>query len=176
MSLNDLIMLLLFAPIVRFLVSGASSLDVPFLVLLYSVIIFIVIPLVAGVCLRWRFVARRGRRWFEQQLLPATAPVRMTALLVTLVLIFAFQADNITGRFLHVLLIAVPILIQVYFNSSLTYGLMKLLGVPYSVAAPGALIGASIFSRLPSPPRLRCSGRAPGPRLQRWWACSSRCR
>ncbi len=147
-SLNDLIMLLLFAPLVRFLVSGASSLDVPFVVLLYSVIIFIVIPLVAGVWLRWRFVARRGRQWFEQRLLPATAPVSMTALLVTLVLIFAFQADNITEKFLHVLLIAVPILVQVYFNSSLTYGLMKLLGVPYSVAAPGALIGASNFFEL----------------------------
>jgi len=78
----------------------------------------------------------------------ATAPVSMTALLVTLVFIFAFQADNITGKFLHVLLIAVPILIQVYFNSSLAYGLMKLLGVQYSVAAPGALIGASNFFEL----------------------------
>jgi ACR3 family arsenite transporter len=72
----------------------------------------------------------------------------MAALMATLVLIFAFQADNITEKFLHVLLIAVPILIQVYFNSSLTYGLMKLFGVSYSVAAPGALIGASNFFEL----------------------------
>jgi arsenite transporter len=147
-SLNDLIMLLLFAPIVRFLVSGASSLEVPFVVLLYSVLIFIVIPLAAGIGLRLWFIARRGRLWFERKLLPALAPVSMLALMTTLVLIFAFQADNITGKFLHVLLIAIPILIQVYFNSALAYGLMKLLGVSYAVAAPGALIGASNFFEL----------------------------
>lgn len=72
----------------------------------------------------------------------------MTALLATLVFIFGFQADNITGKFLHVALIAVPILIQVYFNASLAYGLMRLFRVQYAVAAPGALIGASNFFEL----------------------------
>jgi hypothetical protein len=72
----------------------------------------------------------------------------MAALLATLVLIFAFQAENITTKTLHVALIAVPILIQVYFNSSLTYGLMRLFKVEYAVAAPGALIGASNFFEL----------------------------
>jgi ACR3 family arsenite transporter len=147
-SVNDLIMLVLFAPIVRFLVSGASSLDVPFRVLLYSVVIFIVIPLVAGVILRHVLIGSRGRAWFEQVLLPRFAPVSMAALLATLVLIFAFQADNITNKTLHVALIAVPILIQVYFNSSLTYGLMRLFRVQHAVAAPGALIGASNFFEL----------------------------
>jgi len=147
-SLNDLIMLLLFAPIVRFLVSGASSLEVPFVVLLHSVLVFVVIPLAAGIGLRRWLVGRRGPQWFEKELLPATAPVGMMALMATLVLIFAFQADNITAKSLHVLLIAVPILIQVYFNSSLTYGLMRFFGVSYSVAAPGALIGASNFFEL----------------------------
>jgi ACR3 family arsenite transporter len=147
-SVNDLLMLLLFAPIIRFLVSGTSTLDVPFRVLLYSVAIFIVVPLVLGVLLRRWFVARRGRAWFDEQVLPRFAPVSMTALLATLVLIFGFQADNITGKFLHVVLIAVPILIQVYFNSSLAYGLMRLLRVEYAVAAPGALIGASNFFEL----------------------------
>ncbi len=147
-SVNDLIMLFLFAPVVRFLVSGASSLQVPFRVLLYSVIIFIVIPLAAGVLLRNWFIRRRGVSWFEETLLPRFAPVSMTALLATLVLIFAFQAENITHKFLHVVLIAVPILIQVYFNSSLTYGLMRLFKVRYAVAAPGALIGASNFFEL----------------------------
>jgi ACR3 family arsenite transporter len=147
-SVNDLIMLILFAPIVRLLVSGASNLEVPFHVLLYSVGIFIVIPLAAGVLLRRWFIRRRGRIWFEEELLPRFAPVSMTALLATLVLIFGFQADNITGKFVHVVLIAVPILIQVYFNSSLTYGLMRLFKVQYSVAAPGALIGASNFFEL----------------------------
>jgi ACR3 family arsenite transporter len=147
-SVNDLIMLVLFAPIVRFLVSGASSLDVPFQVLLYSVIVFIVIPLIVGVALRTWFVARRGLEWFEKELLSRFSPVSMLALLATLVMIFGFQADNITSKFSHVLLIAVPILIQVYFNSSLAYGLMRLFRVEYAVAAPGALIGASNFFEL----------------------------
>ena len=146
-SVNDLLMLALFAPIVRFLVSGASSLHVPFAVLLYSVIVFIVIPLAAGVILR-HWLMRRGREWFEQVLLPRFAPVSMAALLATLVLIFAFQAENITTKPLHVALIAVPILIQVYFNASLAYGLMRLFRVEYAVAAPGALIGASNFFEL----------------------------
>ena len=147
-SVNDLIMLFLFAPIVRFLVSGASSLSVPFMVLLYSVVAFIVIPLVAGTTLRSWLTRARGKEWFEQQFLPRFSPVTIAALLVTLVFIFAFQADNITSRYFHVLLIAIPILIQVYFNSSLTYGLMHLFRVEHSVAAPGALIGASNFFEL----------------------------
>jgi ACR3 family arsenite transporter len=147
-SLNDLIMLFLFAPIVRFLVNGASSLHVPFEVLLWAVGIFIVIPLAAGTALRLYFIHAQGREWFEKQLLPRFAPVSIVALLATLVLIFAFQADNILGKPFHVLLIAIPILIQVYFNSSLTYGLMWLLRVRHAVAAPGALIGASNFFEL----------------------------
>src|ERR1039458_5805675 len=95
-SVNDLIMLVLFVPIVRFLVTGASSLTVPFNVLLYSVIVFIVIPLTAGTLLRWLFIRQRGKAWFETDLLPRFAPVTITALLATLVFIFAFQADNIT--------------------------------------------------------------------------------
>jgi ACR3 family arsenite transporter len=135
-SVNDLIMLLLFVPIVQFLVRGASSLTVPFAVLLTSVVVFIVVPLVAGASLRAWLVRKRGRAWFEGALLPKFAPVTMAALLATLVLIFAFQANNITSRFFHVLLIAVPITLQVYLN------------VEYSVAAPGALIGASNFFEL----------------------------
>lgn len=147
-SVNDLIMLVLFAPIVRFLVSGASSLEVPFPVLVYSVLVFIVIPLLAGVLLRQWLVSARGRVWFEEVLLPRFAPLSMAALLATLTLIFGFQADNITGKFTHVLLISLPILLQVYFNSALAYSLMRLWGVEYSIAAPGALIGASNFFEL----------------------------
>jgi ACR3 family arsenite transporter len=147
-SVNDLIMLALFAPLVKFLVSGASSLTVPFMVLLYAVIFFIVIPLAAGSITRSLLVRARGREWFESKFLPFFHPITIMALLATLVFIFAFQSENITTRFFHVLLIAVPILIQVYFNSSLAYGLMKWLKVRYSVAAPGALIGASNFFEL----------------------------
>jgi ACR3 family arsenite transporter len=147
-SVNDVIMLVLFVPIVQFLVAGASSLTAPFAVLLYSVLVFVVIPLAAGAILRATLIRRRGRAWFESALLPRFTPVTIAALLATLVLIFAFQADNITGRFAHVALIAVPITLQVYFNSGLVYGLMKLLKVEHAVAAPGALIGASNFFEL----------------------------
>jgi ACR3 family arsenite transporter len=147
-SVNDLIMLVLFAPIVGLLASGASSLRIPFEVLLYSVVWFIVIPLVVGVLLRNWFIRQGGTRWFEETLLARFAPVTIAALLITLVCIFAFQADNILGKPLHVLLIAIPILFQVYVNASLAYGLMKWFNVPYAVAAPGALIGASNFFEL----------------------------
>jgi ACR3 family arsenite transporter len=147
-SLNDLIMLLLFAPLVTFLVTGASDLTVPFDVLLYSVLIFIVVPLSFGSLSRAVLLRTKGEAWFEQRFLAVFGPVTTAALLATLVLIFAFQAENLTSRFFHVVLIAVPILVQVYFNSSLAYGLMKLLHVPHSVAAPGALIGASNFFEL----------------------------
>jgi ACR3 family arsenite transporter len=147
-SLNDLIMLVLFAPIVRLLVSGTSSLSVPFGVLLWSVILFIAIPLAAGTGLRAALIRWRGAPWFDDALLPRLAPVTLGALILTVVLIFAFQADNITGRFFHVVLIAIPLTLQVYFNSSLAYGLMRWLRVPYGVAAPGALIGASNFFEL----------------------------
>lgn len=147
-SLNDLIMLVLFAPIVGFLVAGASSLTVPFNVLLLSVIVFIVVPLAFGAGSRVALLRLKGVEWFERRFLPAFHPVTVVALLATLVLIFAFQADNLTGRFFHVILIAIPILIQVYFNSGLAYGLMKWAKVPHDVAAPGALIGASNFFEL----------------------------
>lgn len=147
-SLNDLIMLVLFAPIVGFLVTGASTLVVPFRVLLLSVVTFIVIPLTLGALSRVILRRWRGAEWFDHRFLPAFHPVTVAALLATLVLIFAFQADNLTGRFFHVVLIAIPLLIQVYFNSGLTYGLMKWMKVPHNVAAPGALIGASNFFEL----------------------------
>jgi ACR3 family arsenite transporter len=147
-SLNDLLMLLLFAPIVTLLVTGASGLTVPFDVLLYAVGIFIVVPLGLGSLSRVLLLRRKGAAWFEERFLPRFQPVTTLALLATLVLIFAFQAENLTSRFFHVVLIAVPILIQVYFNSSLVYGLMKWVRVPHDVAAPGALIGASNFFEL----------------------------
>jgi ACR3 family arsenite transporter len=147
-SVNDLIMLVAFAPIVKFLVAGAAGLEVPFSVLLYSVLIFVVVPLALGSLSRAWLIGRKGAAWFSERFLPAFQPVTVVALLATLVAIFAFQAENITTRALHVVLIAVPILLQVYLNSGLAYGLMRLLRVPYPVAAPGALIGASNFFEL----------------------------
>jgi ACR3 family arsenite transporter len=147
-SVNDLIMLVAFAPVVSLLVSGASNLTVPFKVLVYSVVTFIVIPLGLGSVSRTLLVRAKGIEWFEKRYLAFFHPITVLALLATLILIFAFQADNLLTHWLHVVLIAIPLLIQVYFNSGLTYGLMKLLKVPHNVAAPGALIGASNFFEL----------------------------
>jgi ACR3 family arsenite transporter len=146
-ALNDLIMLVAFAPIVMFL-CGVANVVVPPKVLITSVLVFIVIPLAAGWLTRALLLKSRGKEWFEGRFLPKFQPVMIVALLLTLVLIFAFQSENITRRWLAVLLIAVPIIIQVYFNSGLVYLLMRFLRVEHNVAAPGSLIGASNFFEL----------------------------
>jgi len=146
-AVNDLIMLVAFAPIVMFLL-GVADVVVPSKVLLTSVVVFIVIPLVAGAVARAILLRSKGRNWFEQTFLPRFQPVTVMALLATLLLIFAFQAENLTTRWFAVVLLAVPILIQVYFNSTLTYLLMRRFKVPHNVASPGALIGASNFFEL----------------------------
>ncbi len=146
-AVNDLIMLVAFAPIVMFL-CGVANVVVPAKVLITSVVVFIVIPLTAGWLTRTALLKSRGRDWFEQNFLPRFHPVMIGALLLTLVLIFAFQAENLTTRWFAVLLIAVPIVIQVYFNSGLAYLLMRLFRVEHNVASPGALIGASNFFEL----------------------------
>jgi ACR3 family arsenite transporter len=146
-AVNDLIMLVAFAPIVMFL-CGVAHVVVPAKVLLTSVVVFIVIPLAAGWLTRAALLKSRGRQWFEENFLPKFHPVMIGALLLTLVLIFAFQSGNLTRRWLAVLLIAVPIIVQVYFNSALAYLLMRVLRVEHNVAAPGALIGASNFFEL----------------------------
>jgi len=146
-AVNDLIMLVAFAPIVMFL-CGVANVVVPAKVLITSVIVFIVIPLAAGWLTRTTLLKSHGLAWFEQKFLPKFHPVMIGALLLTLVLIFAFQAKNLTSRPFAVLLIAVPIIIQVYFNSGLSYLLMRRLRVEHNVASPGALIGASNFFEL----------------------------
>ena len=146
-ALNDLIMLVAFAPIVIFLL-GVSSITVPYDVLLYSVGLYIVVPLAAGTASRALVLRRRGPVWFSEVFLARLRPVSVAALLATLVLIFAFQGQVILGKLLHIVLIAVPLLIQVYFNSGLAYGLARWFRVRHAVAAPGALIGASNFFEL----------------------------
>jgi ACR3 family arsenite transporter len=146
-AVNDLIMLFAFAPIVMIL-CGVADVLVPSRVLITSVVVFIVIPLGAGWLTRTLLLKTHGQDWFEKKFLSKFQPVTIVALLATLVLIFAFQAENLTTRWIAVLLLAVPIVIQVYFNSSLAYLLMHWLKVPHNVAAPGALIGASNFFEL----------------------------
>jgi arsenite transporter len=146
-AVNDMLMLVLFIPIVGLLL-GVSGVPVDFRVLLYSVILFVVLPLIVAYLSRRIIIASKGEEWFLKRFIPFFSPVTIVALLVTLILIFAFQAENITEKAFFVMLIAIPILIQVYFNSSLTYGLMRLFKLPHNIAAPGALIGASNFFEL----------------------------
>ncbi|MGO9199754.1 MAG: ACR3 family arsenite efflux transporter [Limisphaerales bacterium] len=146
-AVNDLIMLFAFAPIVMIL-CGVANVVVPSKVLITSVVVFVVIPLAAGWLTRALLLRAHGKTWFEQRFLPRFQPVTVMALLLTLVLIFSFQAENLTTRWLAVLLLAVPIIIQVYFNSTLAYLLMRWFKVPHNVASPGALIGASNFFEL----------------------------
>lgn len=146
-AVNDLIMLIAFAPIVMFL-CGVADVVVPSKVLVTSVVVFIVIPLFAGWLTRTLLLKSHGKEWFETKFLATFHPVTVVALLATLVIIFAFQAENLTTKWFAVILLAVPILVQVYFNSGLAYTLMRLFKVPHNVASPGALIGASNFFEL----------------------------
>ncbi|HEV2320304.1 MAG TPA: ACR3 family arsenite efflux transporter [Verrucomicrobiae bacterium] len=146
-AVNDIIMLVAFAPIVMFL-CGVAHVVVPAKVLITSVVVFIVIPLAAGWLTRAVLLKSQGTEWFEKRFLPKFHPLMIGALLLTLVLIFAFQSKNLTTRWLAVLLLSVPIVIQVYFNSGATYLLMRTLRVDHNIAAPGSLIGASNFFEL----------------------------
>lgn len=146
-AVNDIIMLFLFAPIVMFLL-GVSNITVPKDVLFMSVLLYIVIPLVAGYLTRCYFLRTKGAEWFDTKILTPLKPVTIIALLVTLIIIFAFQGEVILENWFNIILIAIPITIQVYFNSSLAYFLSKRLQVPHNIAAPGALIGASNFFEL----------------------------
>jgi len=146
-AINDLIMVFAFAPIVMVL-AGVSGVHIPAQVLVTSVVVFIVVPLAAGWLSRVVLIKARGLSWFEGVFLPRFRPVAILALLATLTLIFAFQAENILKNWVAVILLAIPITIQVYFNSGLAYGLMRLFGVRHAVATPGALIGASNFFEL----------------------------
>jgi len=146
-AINDLIMIFAFAPIVMLLV-GVTGVAITANVLLVSVVVFIVIPLTAGWLSRTLLMRIKGATWFNTSFLPIFRPVTIFSLLATLILIFAFQAENILRHYTAVLLLAVPILIQVYFNSGLVYAVMRFFRVQHNVATPGALIGASNFFEL----------------------------
>lgn len=143
-AINDVIMLFAFAPIVALLL-GISSITVPWDTLLLSVLLFIVVPVFISQV--WR-KSLHGNAAKLESILSRLQPISIAALLVTLVLLFAFQGEQIISQPLIILLLAVPILIQVYLNSGLAYLLNKKLGVAHCVAGPSALIGASNFFEL----------------------------
>lgn len=145
-AINDAIMLFAFAPIVALLL-GLSSIVVPWDTLLISVLLFIVVPVVISQILR-KVLLRKGNDSALNATLKKLQPISLSALLITLVLLFAFQGEQILNQPLIILLLAVPILIQVYFNSLLAYWLNKKFKVAHCVAAPSALIGASNFFEL----------------------------
>jgi ACR3 family arsenite transporter len=145
-ALNDTIMVFAFAPIVGLLL-GLSAIVVPWQTLFLSVVLYIVIPVVAAQAWRRRLLARGGAAALATAL-RRLQPVSLVALLATLVLLFGFQGEQIVRQPLVILLLAVPIVIQVYLNAGLAYALNRALGVPYNIACPSALIGASNFFEL----------------------------
>jgi arsenite transporter len=146
-ALNDLIMLVAFAPIVLLLL-GLGDIVVPWNTVFLSVVLYIVIPLAAGWITRIWLIRTRGVDWFEQVFLKALGPVTMVGLLLTLVLLFSFQGEVILNNPLHIGLIAVPLIIQTFFIFTVAYGWAMAWKVKHSVAAPAALIGASNFFEL----------------------------
>jgi ACR3 family arsenite transporter len=146
-SLNDLIMLFAFAPIVVFLL-GVSDIQVPWNTVILSVVLYIVIPLTAGYLTRRTLIARRGQRWFDEVFMKRIGPVTPAALIVTLVLLFAFQGEVILENPFHIALIAVPLIIQTVLIFFIAYGWAKVWKVRHCIAAPGAMIGASNFFEL----------------------------
>ena len=145
-ALNDLIMVFAFAPIVALLL-GISSIMVPWATLILSVVLYIVVPVAISVLARRWLLARGGQAGLRSTL-ERLAPVSLGALLLTLVLLFGFQGQQILQDPAIIAMLAVPILIQVYFNSGLAYLLNRKLGVAHCVAGPSALIGASNFFEL----------------------------
>ena len=145
-ALNDVIMLFAFAPIVGLLL-GLSSITVPWATLVLSVVLYILVPVVLAQIWR-RYLLAAGGPPTLAAVLARLAPLSLGALLATLVLLFAFQGRQIIAQPLVIVMLAVPILIQVYFNSGLAYWLSKKLGVAHNVACPAALIGASNFFEL----------------------------
>lgn len=145
-ALNDAIMVVAFAPIVALLL-GLSSITVPWNTLLLSVLLYIVVPVAISVLLRRRMLSRGGEARL-QSLLQRLGPVSLGALLATLVLLFGFQGRQILAQPAVIAMLAVPILIQVYFNAGLAYALNRRFCVPHCVAGPSALIGASNFFEL----------------------------
>ena len=146
-AVNDLIILFAFTPIVAFLL-GISDVAVPYKTLFLSVVLFVVIPFSAGYISRVLIIKKKGIPYFENVFLKRFNKVTVIGLLLTLVIIFAFQGEIILGNPVHIALIAVPLVIQTFLIFIIAYGWAKAWKLPHSIAAPGAMIGASNFFEL----------------------------
>ena len=144
---NDLIILFAFVPIVKFLL-GVSNVTVPWDTLILSVILFVVIPLAGGMMTRSLVISKRGKDYFENTFVKQFDGITTIGLLLTLVLIFAFQGSIILENPLHILLIAVPLILQTFLIFAIAYTACHLLKLPHCIAAPAGMIGASNFFEL----------------------------
>lgn len=144
---NDLIILIAFVPIVKFLL-GVSQVTVPYSVLFVSIFLFVVIPLAGGILTRMTVVKRKGLDYFEQHFVHKFDSATTWGLLLTLVIIFSSQAQVILSNPLHIVLIAIPLTVQTFLIFFLAYGACRLLKLPFDIAAPAGFIGASNFFEL----------------------------
>ena len=145
-AVNDLIILVAFAPIVALLL--VSGVQIPYDTLLLSVVLFVVLPLIAGIITRTTVVRRKGKEYFEQVFVHKFDRYTTAGLLLTLVILFSFQGETILRNPLHIVLIAVPLILQTYFIFAIAYGWGKAWHLPYDIAAPAGMIGASNFFEL----------------------------
>lgn len=146
-SVNDLIILVAFVPIVALLL-GITNITIPYDTLVTSILIFVVIPLIAGYITHKILIRRKGEDWFKNVFLHQLKPVSILALLLTLILLFAFQGNNIIQNPLIILLVAIPLVIQTYFIFFITWIAGKKLKLPHAICSPAAMIGASNFFEL----------------------------
>lgn len=144
---NDLIILVAFTPIVAFLL-GVGGVSIPWDTLLLSVVLFVVVPLTAGVLTRNHVTRTKGLEYFNKQFIPKFSNITIIGLLLTLVIIFSFQGDVILQNPLHIFLIAIPLTIQTFLIFFIAYFASKLLKLPHDIAAPAGMIGASNFFEL----------------------------
>lgn len=144
---NNLIILVAFIPIVKFLL-GVSNVVVPLDTLILSVVLFVVVPLAGGILTRIQVTKKKGLDYFENEFLPKFDGATTAGLLLMLVLLFSFQGETILNNPLHILLIAVPLTIQTFLIFFIAYGAAKWLKLPFDIAAPAGMIGASNFFEL----------------------------
>ncbi|WP_352399243.1 ACR3 family arsenite efflux transporter [Anaerotignum sp.] len=144
---NDLILLAAFTPIVAFLL-GVSGVQIPWDTLLLSVVLFVVIPLSGGVITRHLVVKKKGIGYFQNNFIPKFDHITVVGLLLTLIIIFSFQGEVILENPLHIVLIAIPLILQTFLIFAIAYIACKALKLPHSIAAPAGMIGASNFFEL----------------------------
>ncbi|MAZ49794.1 MAG: arsenical-resistance protein [Halobacteriovoraceae bacterium] len=146
-AINDLVLLVAYIPIVKLLL-GVSNVSIPYEALISSVVIFVVIPLVAGLLVNKVLIKTRGEEWFRAVFMAKLKPLSIIALLTTLVLLFAFQGEKILANPIHIFLIAVPLTLQTYFIFFIAWGVGKKMKLPHCILSPGSMIGASNFFEL----------------------------